>query len=155
MFYFSSAPVCPDSVNPDQYSKLKKFKDSCEPRGLYETYSDTVEFKDKFDRQLQRKLNSEPCFTELPQSYTESVVENTIPESPKLSKEAQILLKEASLSNNGIIMHTYFGIQIGRSSRNYEDMKPRESAAFENAIEELERFGLIKDQGYKREVFKP
>ncbi|HII06203.1 MAG TPA: DUF4062 domain-containing protein [Methanotrichaceae archaeon] len=154
MLYFSSASVRPDNVDPDQYSELKKFKDSCESRGLFEKYSDTVEFKDKFDRQLQRKLNSEPCFTELLQSYTESAGESTILLSPELSMMAQILLKKASLSDDGIIIHTYFGIKIGEESKDYQSMKPREIAESESAVEELERFGLIKDQGYEREVFK-
>ncbi|MDE3088728.1 MAG: DUF4062 domain-containing protein, partial [Chloroflexota bacterium] len=33
MLYFSDAPVRPDSVDNDQYTELKKFKDSCKARG--------------------------------------------------------------------------------------------------------------------------
>jgi len=154
MLYFSSKPVSLDDVDHDQYSELDKFKNSCESRGLYEKYSDTYEFKDKFNRHLQLKLN-EPYFTELPQfSDAESVIESTVLLSPELSTMAQILLKEASLSDDGIIIHNYFGIKIGKESRDYQIMKPREIAEFEGAVEELERFGLIKDQGYEREVFK-
>ena len=38
MLYFSSQPVALDMVEPEQYSQLKKFKDSCQSRGLYEGF---------------------------------------------------------------------------------------------------------------------
>jgi hypothetical protein len=157
MLYFSSAPVHPDSVDPGQYSELKKFKDSCESRGLYEKYSSTVEFKDKFGRQLQRKLNSELYFTELLQSYAKSVGESANSNMPKLSREAQILLKEATGDRHGYIIRseTMSGYYITSNDKNIVTADdPRKQATWEGAIEELEKFRLIKDQGSKREVFR-
>jgi len=159
MLYFSSKPVSPDEVDRDQYSELKKFKDSCVSRGLYERYSTTAEFKDKLDRQLQLKLNTEPYFTELPQySDAESVVETTIPNIPKLSSEAQILLKEASQDRGGSIRRiVIFNGSVSVTSNNKEFIRennPHERATWEGAIKELEKFGLIEDVGDKRISFK-
>jgi hypothetical protein len=155
MLYFSSAPVRPDSVDPDQYSELKKFKDSCESRGLYQTYSDIDEFKGTFNRHLGLKLNT-PYFTELLQSYTESVEESANSNMPKLSREAQILLKEATEDRHGYIIRseTMSGYYITSNDKNIVTADdPRKQATWEGAIEELEKFRLIKDQGSKREVF--
>lgn len=38
LLYFSSAPVAPDSVDPEQYASLKAYKKKLEPEGLYFKY---------------------------------------------------------------------------------------------------------------------
>jgi len=58
MIYFSSAPVRPDSIDNDQYSALKAFKEALRPKGLFEEYEDLSDFKDKFTRQLAQKIIS-------------------------------------------------------------------------------------------------
>src|SRR5215467_1509803 len=59
MLYFSSAPAALDSIDPDQYRALKTFRDSCKPRGLFETYADTDDFRRKFSKDLQLVMNSD------------------------------------------------------------------------------------------------
>jgi hypothetical protein len=51
MLYFSSAPVRIESVDGDQYSALKAFKDSCKAKGLIQDYDGPAEFREKFSRQ--------------------------------------------------------------------------------------------------------
>jgi hypothetical protein len=160
MLYFSTAPVLPDSIDQDQYSELKKFKDSCKSRGLYETYSDINEFRIKFYRQLQLKLNSNPEFIKVsgPPFGSESIIDGgTIPIIPKLSREAQVLLREASQDQGGDIMRLQFlggHLLVQSNGRNFiSENTPREHAIWEGAIEELEKKGLIKDRGQKRELF--
>ena len=63
MLYFSSAPVRLDSVDNEQYSALKAFKDSCKQKGLIEEYGDLGEFRAKFSRQLAQTVIR--CFTRL------------------------------------------------------------------------------------------
>ena len=58
MLYFSSQPAALDSVDSEQYSQLKSFKESCQSRGLYESYDSHSGFRDKIYRQLQLKLNT-------------------------------------------------------------------------------------------------
>lgn len=62
MLYFSSQPAVLDSVDQEQYSQLKSFKQSCTNKGLYEGYDSLSEFRDKFYRQLQIKLNDHLFF---------------------------------------------------------------------------------------------
>ncbi len=158
MLYFSSAPVRPDSVDPDQYSKLMKFKESKKSMGLYEMYSDMNDFKSKFNRELGLKLNSEP-FIKISQPSSETIIsaESAIPDIPPLSREAQVLLEEASQDRNGIVMHVQYsgGAAVQTNDKNFiTDDNPRTHAIWAGAVEELEKSGLIKDKGHKREVFE-
>ncbi|WP_050399395.1 hypothetical protein [Bacillus mycoides] len=52
MLYFSSAPVVPDSIDFDQYQKLKVFKEECQQKGLYDSYSSLEEFEEKLYNHL-------------------------------------------------------------------------------------------------------
>jgi hypothetical protein len=70
-----------------------------------------------------------------------------------LSNEAQMILKDVSKSNNGRIMRQGWGIQISKKSIFYGGIPPRERAAWEGAIDELEGRGFIKAEGPTREVF--
>lgn len=56
MLYFSSQPVAMDSVDIEQIQELKKFRESCQSRGLYESYDSHADFKEKFYRHLQLNL---------------------------------------------------------------------------------------------------
>ena len=90
MLYFSSVPVIPDSVDQDQYA-LRKFKESCKSRGLFETYADLNDFKDKLYHHLQLKLNHDDYFKASDQPVAHlSLYQAAIPEIPELSREAQI-----------------------------------------------------------------
>ena len=62
MLYFSNSPVPPDSMDPEQYQKLKAFRKSCRSRGLYESYADIGDFRAKLYRQLQLKINQDSYF---------------------------------------------------------------------------------------------
>jgi len=150
MLYFSSAPVAPDAINREQYSELQRFKQLCEQNGLCGNYSDINVFRSHLSRQLHLKLNSKP-FTEKYESDSEAEqdAESTI----SMSNKTQTILNEVSKSGNGRILLPGWGIQIGHKPLYYGNLSPRERAAFEGAIDELERLGLIKAEGPKREIF--
>lgn len=158
MLYFSNSPVRLDSVNEEQYSKLLEFKQSCQSRGLYETFVNINEFKDKFFRQLQLKVNNDDYFRRQPIiNNNENVSISTVPNVPNLSKEAKILLKEAANDLSGMVLKfrdsTGMSLQIG--GHNYiQDMKPRTIAIWESALEELLNERLITEQGVKGEIFQ-
>lgn len=159
MLYFSGAPVHPDSVDNEQYSELKKFRESCRSRGIFETYNDMNDFKSKFYRQLQLKLNQDAYFStdNDAQDLSKSVVEAVLPAIPSLSREAQTLLKEASQDAHGIILclHVIGGFHIQTNGKEFVgDNNPRTRAIWEGALSELENEGLIADAGHKRETFK-
>lgn len=159
MIYFSNAPVRPDSVDQAQYNSLKNFENSCQQRGLYEVYESLSDFKEKFNRQLQIKLNSDKYFssTDLHTTNVMEIIESSIPNIPELTKEAKILLKEAANSHDGNILKLSYigGMSIEINFKEFiNDNNPRTKAIWEDALNELERKELIKDQGHKGEVYR-
>jgi hypothetical protein len=159
MLYFSSAPVLPDSVDAAQYAELKKFKETCKESGIFETYTDLNDFKEKFNRHLQLKLNQDEYFKmkALTTSSTSlEAVESLLPDIPQLSREAKVLLKEASRDTAGNIMRIPHlgGLLVQTNEKQMvEGSDSRSRAVWEGTIEELENAGLIKARGYKRELF--
>jgi len=56
MIYFSNAGAAVDSIDTDQLRLVKEFKDRIKPIALIESYKSTVDFHDKFFRQLEVKV---------------------------------------------------------------------------------------------------
>ena len=156
MLYFSSAPVIPDSVDPDQYRRLKEFRQSCQSRGLYEPYSDVQDFRQKFYRQLQLKLNRDEYFQGAVVTAQEVLLQS-ISTEPSLSKEAAFLLKEAASDSGGqILFLAHLGghvLQV-KGKNLIEDGNERSRAIWQGALEELENEGLIAPANYDRNIFR-
>lgn len=155
MLYFSSAPVVPESIEPEQYAKLQEFKRSCQNRGLYESYSDLSEFRTKLYRQLQLKLNNDAYF----QSNSSNTAELIEPAASlvRLSKEAAYLLKECASDSSGHIMNLSYigGRAIQVNGKNViEEGSDRSRAIWTSSLDELESAGYIKALNYKREMFQ-
>ncbi|MCJ8301695.1 DUF4062 domain-containing protein [Shewanella sp.] len=156
MLYFSSQPVVMDTVEPEQYQELSKFKKSCQSRGLYEGYDNYSDFKEKFYRHLQLKLNDHSLFQEVSLSHEIEVAESNT-QLPKLSAEARILLKEASIDTSGTIMMLSYtgGNTVQTNGKNLiSSTERREVARWESAVKELEYEDLIEGKGVKGQVFK-
>lgn len=152
MLYFSDQPVRMDSVDQPQYTALQEFKNSCKSRGLCEKYDSHSEFKDKFYRHLQLKVNEHEIFqvsgdaSEFSQEIHES---NT--NIPDLSNEARILLKEASLDSHGKILctKTYGGTDFHTNGKSLiPDQSRRTVAAWESALQELVVAELLIEVGH-------
>jgi len=157
MLYFSSAPVMPDSVDPEQYKKLKEFKESCKTRGLFESYSDVADFRNKFYRQIQLKMNEDQYSEAAKSGNTSTIVQSNLSNAPSLSKEAATLLKDAASDPNGQIMFLRHlgGVIMGTNNKQYlEGNDPRLRAIWEGALEELEHSDLIRAVSPKREMFR-
>lgn len=152
MLYFSNQPVRLDSVDNDQYTKLSAFRSSCKQRGLFEEYLDPAEFREKFFRQLQLKLNDDPYFAV--SESASSIVEFTSSDL-SLSQEAKVLLVAAA-KDDGVIMRLAHlgGTDVQAGGRNFIESNDRRSVAkWEAAVEELEREGLTEDKAGKNEVY--
>lgn len=152
MLYFSNQPVRPDSVDGEQYAKLSEFKSSCKKRGLLEEYSDIADFREKFFRHLQLKLNDDPYFATKGSS---SPLVAFSPSQTVLSEEAKLLLAAAT-QDNGIIMRIGHkgGTDVQAGQRNFvENSERRTAAKWEAAVDELEREGLTEDKKGKGEVY--
>lgn len=156
MLYFSSQPVALDMVEPEQYSQLKKFKDSCQNRGLYEGFDSLSSFKEKLYRHLQLKINDHEYFKGDDIVLPTEVVESKT-NMPSLTNEGKILLKEASQDRNGTIMHLRHlgGTNIQTNGKNFiESNDRREVALWESSIKELIQSELIIERGHKGEIFE-
>ncbi len=156
MLYFSGQPVAMDTVNLDQVKELKTFKDSCKSRGLYEEYDSHSDFKEKFYRHLQLKLNEHPLFKDIEADSIGEVVESKT-HIPSLTMESRTLLKEASLDSHGTIMSLRMmrGNAIQTNGKNFITSRDRrEEALWEAAIQELVENDLLFDPGRKGEVFQ-
>ena len=114
MLYFSSQPIRIDSVDQCQYNELQQFKESCSARGLYEIYDNLDEFKNKFSRHLQTKLNEHEMFKNNNPIPISEIRQSNIG-IPILSDVAKILLKEMSFDTHGKLkcMNYLGGISIG------------------------------------------
>lgn len=159
LLYFSAAPVAPDSVDPDQYQALKKFKDECKKRGLYETYDSPTEFHDKVRRHLGMTLNSHPYFQALLEVSADpgsGLLGTPAPAVPSLSREAVQLLLEAIAGGGDVMVIAWMGgsaVQV--NGKNFvEPNNPRSRAIWEGAVEELVREGFLQPVGHKGEVFR-
>lgn len=158
MLYFSSQPVALDTVDVDQVQRLKKFKESCQPRGLYESYDSHSDFKDKFYRHLQLKVNEHPFFQlsgDDPKDAAELVESRT--KLPPLSQAARVLLKEASQDSGGMIIHAQHigGTAIQTNGKNLvPSNERREVAKWQEALNQLHSQQLVVDRGHKGELFE-
>ncbi len=157
MLYFSSQPVVMDTVDLDQIQRLKEFKQSCQSRGLYESYDSHAEFKGKFYRHLQLKVNEHRFFQVGEVSQAETTIVESRTKIPDLSQEARVLLKEASQDDGSTILHARYigGTAIQSNGKNLIPSNDRrEVAKWEDALEQLRSFDLVVDRGHKGEVFE-
>ncbi|MFW8567262.1 hypothetical protein [Orrella sp. 11846] len=157
MLYFSSQPVSLDTVDSDQIKLVKNFKDSCRNRGLFESYDSHADFKAKFYRQLQLKLNEHPIFlTDSGEARNYLIKESKI-KIPEISAEARILLKEASLDDHGTILYIRHlgGTDIQVNGKNIiSSGVRREIAKWEQALNELVALDLVAGRGQNGEFFE-
>lgn len=154
MIYFSETPVAPESLDQEQYNKLREFKSWCQDNGLIGRFQNKTEFKASFTRELQILVNKHPSFETA--QYKEAQDTTTALKS-NLSEESMTLLKEASKTETGQIfkLRRDRGYYIQTNQFVYSDPSNRRTAAiWEDAIEQLQREGYIKDVDYKGECFE-
>lgn len=157
MLYFSGQPARLDSVDSEQYEKLKEFRESCKDRGFYETYDSHSEFKEKFYHHLQIKVNEHDIFFSENEEPFQDVIYTSKTQIPQIGAEARILLKEASQDNHGTILYvrTFGGTDIQTNGKNLiPEQNPRVVAQWESALDELLSADLIVERGQKGEVFQ-
>lgn len=156
MLYFSSQPVAMDTVDLEQVARLTVFKNSCRTRGLFESYDSHSDFKEKFYRHLQLKVNEHPLFKVADDKVAAEVIESKT-QLPALSSEARVLLKEASLDPHGTILYVRYigGTDIQTNGKNViPSSERRETAKWEQALEELTGKELVVARGHKGEMFE-
>ena len=56
MIYFYHEPVRINSIDGEQYEKLRAFKEDLRSRGLFDEYEDLTTFRTKFARHLAQRV---------------------------------------------------------------------------------------------------
>ena len=154
MIYFSSAPVRLDSVNAEQYERLRTFKEELRQKGLIDEYEDLAEFREKFARHLAQTII---------QQFTNDEYNGEVDQGPRrkprpaLSESARNLLLEATQDHQGVIMRLDYadGTHVVQTnSRDFlESGDARSVAQWRGAVDELHDLGLVEDRSGKGEVF--
>lgn len=158
LIYFSSEPVVPDSIDPEQYRALKAFEREKMGEGLIERYESKTEFREKLTRQLAQTVirefgkSDELSDGDLPQIPVRMTRQPRI----ALTEVGRALLLEATKDQNGIVMRldTMNASHVQTNGRDFiQSGERREIARWRGAVDELERLGFIEDRGGKGEVF--
>ena len=159
MLYFSNQLGVSKSFEAEQYNELMKWKKHYKSRGLCESYDSDSDFKDKFSRQLQIKVNQHKIFQFRGEGINFGLgVEESGSNIPQLSDEAKFLLKKAS-HNQGTIRCYYLDneprIRIGGGKVGYviSNQNPRILAQWRAALRELKDAELLEDEGNEGQVF--
>ncbi len=161
MIYFSDAPVRPDSVDHQQYEKLKEFKKWAMTEGLIQTYESLDDFRIKLHQQVPRALQQNP--------YLQSIInpgeggnvrvnldpdlDSFRPSQPSLSEAGDTLLRSAVQDGTVMVLRTLGGTHIQAGRESFGDSSPRDTARWTGAVEELVERGFLANRGYKGEVF--
>lgn len=161
MIYFSSKPVAPQSIDPQQYSEVQEFKNKLIPLGLVEFFDNSQQFREKLSKQLQLCIINNPFLqSAVKESSQAPEITSSGPlsyqESISLSEEAITLLKAAAAQQSGTILKMSFvgGRLIQAGGKTFGGEPGRESARWENALNELVDEDLVSARGYKGEVFE-
>lgn len=154
MLYFSSQPAALDSVVPEQLAALNEFKKSCKDKGIYQSYDNQTEFRDKFYSDLQRTVNTHEIFgLKINSPYQADEHKPTF----TLGNEATLLLKDAVQDVHGTIFYHHFiggsGIEVNGKSL-YQGNNRRELAKWEAGLKQLEENGLIVDRNGRGEMYQ-
>jgi hypothetical protein len=158
LLFFSNAPVLLESVDQEQYQKLKDFKKRCQDRGIINSYNSTDDFIKKFRFQLGLLMNKDEKVLELIGNLQGNNDQNIkIDSMIKLSEDAKHLLKEISQDHNGLLfaIMTLAGYNVQTNGKNIsaERYDSRNIAKIKGVIEELESHDLIKANNSKRDTF--
>ena len=160
ILYFSSAAVDPDTLDTKQMEALRAFRAEAKDRGLYQPFDSKEDFRQKFTRHLAKLVIENESFAEARSEQVGDASNAGPTKEPPLesvlSREAIIALKEAAMANGHITSLRHLGgasVQAGRKVLN-EGSDRRSQAKWEGALRELTSLGLIRDNGYKGEIFE-
>lgn len=149
MLYFSKQLGDSAAFDGNQYAKLEELRKDYERRGLYEIYDSDADFKDKFYRQLEIKVNEHRIFQFQREEINSGLgMEESGSNIPQLSDEAKVLLKEASQDKAGRVLHyasmTETAILVNDKNM-IPDQNPRVVAKWNAALQELVAASLLEN----------
>lgn len=158
MVFFSTRPVVPGSYEEEQFRGVVDFKKWCMQQGIVATFDSVDDFTRKFTDQLQIILRDNLYLNSLTegQEPIQSINGEELT-TVSLSDLAIDMLCNAASEEDGIILVAHYigGARFSAGAKTYDvSSGRREEARHQAAVEELVRFGLIEDVGYKGEIFR-
>ncbi len=156
MLYFSEKLQQPSLIDAEQYEALQKFKKSCLPRGIVESFETEDDFREKFRDQLQLIMNEHSYLKKILDNGRSNVTANSIPATQDiarsgraLSLEAKQLLVEGAKDRNGMIVYrkslSKEGVYANDKNLSGDASKPRELARWVEAVQNLVSTNLISE----------
>lgn len=153
--YVCDKPIPPSQIT-EQYQKLQVQIKEWMPSGVIDFYNDLSNFKQKIKDHLSLHIQQN--------EYIQSILSSTIPSTDTSisttrnnlepsNEMVQILLNAGETESE---IHFIKGIDhknIYAGKLKVDLNSPRMLASWKNALQELEDLGLIKDEGYKGEIF--
>ncbi len=153
MLYFSTREVAPDMLDATQYEKLRKFRDSCQSKGLFQSFKSPEQFRERLRRQLHQKLNEyAPALETSADTKTQDSTSQT-----SLPEEAEVLYRAAIDDDDGRIwvIRDSSGTEITVGKKVFAHSAVRkEIAPWEGAIEDLLRRKLVKPGNNNGSMFE-
>ncbi len=152
--YICDRPIPPSKIT-DQYQKLQLQIREWMPNGVLEFYNDLLTFKQKIKDHITLQLQNNEYIHNL---LDNSSFENEAPSSNKHSIEpteemVQILLNAGKNNDDIQFIRTMGGVLFNVGNLNMHLTEGRELAKWQHTIENLVSYGLLKDRGYKNELF--
>ena len=152
--YICDRPIPPSKIT-DQYQKLQVQIREWMPNGVLEFYNDLLTLKQKIKDHITLQLQNNEYIHNL---LDNSSFENEAPSSNKHSIEpsdemVQILLNAGKNNDDIQFIRTMGGVLFKVGNLNMHLTEGRELAKWQHTIENLVSYGLLKDRGYKNELF--
>lgn len=162
MIYFSAKPVAPQSIDSEQYSKLRDIEAKWKKQGLVETYDTIDEFRRKLGKHIQICLNKNEYLRQVLRSHSDQPVQQKESSDSgrrshgTLSVDEKVLLRAASSSDDGTILRMEFldGQRIQAGNHNFGEEGRRDFMRWNNVLESLVAKGLLVERGFKGQVFE-
>ncbi|MGB9191941.1 MULTISPECIES: DUF4062 domain-containing protein [unclassified Acinetobacter] len=153
--YVCDKPIPPSQIT-EQYQKLQVQIREWMPSGVIDFYNDLSNFKQKIKDHLSLHIQQneyiQTIVNEL--NFNDTPIETSTKQTIEPSDEMVQILLNAGNAESQIHFRRYLGGQslfVGNLDINLN--KARELAKWEEALNELLNLGLIKDRGYKGELF--
>lgn len=153
--YICDKPIPPSQIT-EQYQKLQVQVREWMPSGVLNFYSDLPTFKQSIKDHLSLHIHqNEYIHSLLNKNITTSISnEGNDNVSIEASKEmGQILLNAGEYNDDVQFLRHMNGVSFHVGELSFNLKEGRELAKWADAIENLLSYGLLKDRGYKGELF--
>ncbi|NNH39622.1 DUF4062 domain-containing protein [Acinetobacter terrae] len=153
--YICDKPIPPSQIT-EQYQKLQLQIREWMPSGVLDFYNDLSSFKQKIKDHLSLHIQQNEYIQNIVNELNsnDTPIETSTKQAIEPSDEMVQILLNAGNAESQINFRRYLGGQslfVGNLDINLN--KARELAKWEDALNELLNLGLIKDRGYKGELF--